>query len=85
MASTGDAAQPRDRLADMAHPRRLVALAAVRHRREVGTVGLDQHAVERNAARDLLQLDRVLERDDARERDVEAEVERAPARRPTFR
>ena len=74
--STGTVAQPRDLLGDMPHERRLVALAAIRHRREIRAVGLDQHAVERHAPRDVLQLDRVLERDDARERDVEAEVER---------
>ena len=53
--------------------------------REIGAVGLDQHPVERHAARDVLQRDRVPERDDARERDVEAEVERARRRPPTTR
>ena len=73
----GEVAQPRDLLADVAHEGGLVALAAIGDGREIGAVGFDQQAVERHAARDLLQLDRVLERDDAREGDVEAEVERA--------
>ena len=49
------AAQPRDLGGDVRHVGRLVALAAVRHRREVGRVGLDQQPVERHAARDVLQ------------------------------
>ena len=71
-----DPAQARDLPGDVAHPRRLVALAAPRDRREVGAVGLDQHPLEGDALRDLLQLDGVPERDDAGERDVEAELHR---------
>ena len=79
-----NAAQPRDLRRDVRHKGRLVALAAKRHRREIGRVGLDQHAIERHAPRDVLDVERVLERDDARERDVEAEVERGPRDVPGF-
>ena len=37
---------------------RLVALAAIRHRREIGAVGLDQQAVERQVAHDRAQTPR---------------------------
>src|SRR5690349_16626755 len=73
----GSAAQARDLLADVANESGLVALAAIRYRREVRAVGFDQHALERHATRNVLQLDRVLEGDDARERNVKPEVERA--------
>ena len=51
---------------------------------EVGGVGLDQQSVERDALRDLLQGDGVLEGHDPRERDVEAEVERGTRRLPVL-
>ena len=60
----------------MGHVGRLVGLAAVRHGRQVGAVGLDQAAVQRHAARHLAQCLGVLEAQDARERDVEAHVQR---------
>ena len=48
---------------------RLVAAAAMGHRREIGRVGLDQQAVERHVARDGAQVLRLLERHDAGKRD----------------
>ena len=65
------AAQRRDLFRDVAHKRRLVALAAHRHRRHVGRVRLDEQALERHIAHDLGELRRVLEC----ERPVDAEVE----------
>ncbi len=44
---------------------RLVALAAMRHGREVGRVGLDEQAVERDVAGDVAQFVGVLEGHDA--------------------
>ena len=55
---------------------RLVAAAAMRNRRKVGRVGLDQNAVERDIARDGAQILRLLERHDAGKRDREPEVKR---------
>ncbi len=60
----------------MGHPGGRVGLAAVRHRRQVGAVGLDQAPIQRHEARHLAQLGGGLEGEDARERDVEAEVQR---------
>ena len=54
----------------------LVGLAALRHRREVGRVGLDQQPVERDVAHDGAQGLGRLEGDDARDRDVHAERQR---------
>ena len=56
--------------------RRLVALAAVRHRRQKRAVGFDQQPIERHAARRLAQLRAFGKRHDAGERDVEAQRER---------
>ncbi|OGQ21155.1 MAG: hypothetical protein A2138_18575 [Deltaproteobacteria bacterium RBG_16_71_12] len=61
----------------MHHERRLVALAALGHGRQVGRVGLDQQGLQRHEARDLGQVAGVLERDDAGQRHQEAEVERS--------
>ncbi len=55
---------------------RLVALAPVRNGREIRRVGLDQHPVERNEPGDLLQVLSILEGDDSRKGNVEAEIER---------
>ena len=55
---------------------RLVAAAAMGRRREIGRVGLDQKAVERDVARDGAQILRLLERHDAGKRDHETEAER---------
>src|SRR5262245_56723471 len=71
------AAQDRDLLRDFHDERGLVALAAVRRRREERRVRLDEKAVARNGARDLLDHLGAREREDAGERDVEAERERA--------
>ena len=55
---------------------RLVAAAAMGRRREIGRVGLDQNAVERNVAGDGAQILRLLERHHAGKRDREPEAER---------
>src|SRR5262249_46440055 len=60
-----DTAQARDLLGDIAHVRRLVDLAAMGHRRQIRCIGFYEHALEGNAAGDLLQSDGVLESDDA--------------------
>ncbi len=58
------------------HEGRLVAAAAMGRRREIGGVGLDQNAVERNVAGDGAQILRLLERHHAGKRDHEPEAER---------
>ena len=55
--------------------RRLALLPAVRDRREEGRIRLDQHLVGGQPFGRRLQVLRVLEGHDARQRDVEAEVE----------
>jgi hypothetical protein len=70
-------AQTRDLLGNVPDPCGLVALAAIGHRREVRTVGFDQHAIERDAPCDILEIKRILERDDARKGDVKSEIERS--------
>src|SRR5207344_3309447 len=59
------AAQARDLGCDVRHIRRLVALASEWHGCEVRRIGLDQEPVQRNAPRHVLDVMRVLERDDA--------------------
>src|SRR5215470_1971543 len=49
------ATQPSDLLGDVAHVSGLVGLAAIRHRREIRRIGLDQHLLEGNLSRDLLE------------------------------
>ncbi len=49
-------AQARDLGRHVRDVRRLVALAAKRHRREIGGVGLDQHPVEWNSTRHVLEV-----------------------------
>ena len=62
--------------------RRLVALAAVRHRREERAVGFDQAADRAARARaDLAQVAGLRKREDAGQRDVEAELERRARQR----
>ena len=48
----GDRAKARDLLGDVSHESGLVGLAAMGHGRKVRRIGLDQHAIERHAARD---------------------------------
>ena len=54
---------------------RLVALAAMRHRREIGRVGLDQQPVVRHVGGDRAQFLGILEGQDAGEGDVAAELD----------
>src|SRR5437763_14856851 len=49
----GHLAKPGEFLGDVFHERRFVPLAAMRHRRQIRAVGLDQHPLERHAARDV--------------------------------
>src|SRR3569832_2336874 len=58
------------------HERRLIALAAVGYRREIGGISLDEHAIERHTPCHVLDLLGGAEGDDARERDVEIQRER---------
>ncbi len=69
----------RDRPRGRGDERRLVALAAMGNRREVGRVGLDEDPVERHVARDGAQLARVLE-GDARRKTRSRGRGRAPSR-----
>src|SRR5213592_560756 len=55
----GHIAKPRDFLGNVFHERRFVPLAAMRHRRQIRAVGLDQHPLERHAARDIFQRRRI--------------------------
>src|SRR5688572_16837310 len=71
-----DSAQPGDLLGHVLHQRGLVGLPAVGHRREVGRIGFDQHALQRHLTRDLPQRRRVLEGDDPGKGDVEAQRQR---------
>ncbi len=68
-----DLGEPRSDVGDVG---RLVALAAKRLGREIGRVGLEQQALERHLAHRGAQLVRALEREDAAEAEVEAELER---------
>ncbi len=79
--SRSPGASPRrgNRLRGVDDPGRLVPLAAVRHRREVRAVGLDQQPIGgRRGRRSPAASPAFGKRDDAGEREVEAEVERAP-------
>src|SRR5438105_3288983 len=71
VAKTGDF------LGDITDVRGLVELAAERHRRQVRRVGLDQHSVERYTARDILDLLRILESDNAGKRNMKSQIESA--------
>src|SRR5437870_2694431 len=81
----GNPAQPSDLFSNEAHKSRFVALAPVRDRCEVGSIGLDQHAFQRDATRHVLGLRCVLERHDAREGNVETKLERLLGDLPAFR
>ena len=60
------------------HPRRLVALAAVRHGCQKRRVGFDQQAVVGDEGGDVPQLPGLRKRDDAGERDEEPQIQRPP-------
>src|SRR6266513_851701 len=66
------AARARERRGHGAHERRLVALAAMRHRRQVRRVGLDEEAVRRNVGK-MERAHPALECDHTRERKVRAD------------
>ena len=61
----------------MNHVSGLVAAATMGHRREIGRIGLHQQPVHRHVAGDGAHLLGVLERQDARKRDVEADLQRS--------
>src|ERR1700730_3714273 len=71
LAKTGDF------FGDVTDVRRLVELAAKRHGRQVRRVGLDQHPVEWHAPRDILDLLRILESDNAGKGNVKSQIEGA--------
>ena len=71
-------AQFRQQRRGMHDESRLVALAAMRHRRQIRRIGLDQHAGRAARPGDAAQLLGLLEGDNAGERDIEAEV-RSPS------
>lgn len=64
-----------DLVDDRRQKRRLVALSTVRHGRQKRTIGLDEEAVGRDRPGDLAQRLRLGERHDARQGDVQTEVE----------
>ena len=63
---------------------RFALLPSERDRREVRAVGLHEEAIERRPRRDLLHRDGILERHDAREGQVEPEIEGADRERAIF-
>src|SRR5476649_2926650 len=73
-----DALELGDLRGGMGHVGGLIGLAALRDRREVGRIGLHQQPLERNVAHDGAQALGRLEGDDARDRDIQAERQRAP-------
>src|SRR6187397_2830552 len=58
-------------------PRRLVSLPPMRYGRKKGRVGLDKQTVLWNKGGQVAHVARAWERQDARNRDVETEIERA--------
>src|SRR6202165_2092889 len=74
-----------DFFGDVADVRGLVELAAKRHRRQVRRVRLDQHPVKRYAPRDILDLLRILESDNAGKGNVKAQIEGALCNLPALR
>ena len=79
------------------HEGRLVALAAIGHRREIGSVGLYEQPVERQVAHDRAQIFGIAEGHDPGDRNVKPERDRSfgecpaaaeamqdPGRRPLF-
>ena len=60
------------------HPRRLVALAAVRHGRQKRRVGFNQQAIVGDERGDVPQLLGLRKRDDAGEGDEEPQIQRPP-------
>ena len=65
--------------------RRLIALATVRNRRQIGRVGLDQHALQWNFHCGVANLLRLGKSHIAGERNHESHVERALGLRPVSR
>ena len=75
-ASTRFAAQFGELARGLDHERRFVALAALRHRREIRCVGFDQHPIGGREARGLLNVERFGKRHDAAEAEMKSELER---------
>ena len=72
ISSRADATHLRQHVRRVDDKRRLVALSAVRRRGEIGRVGLDQDPIRWNIARYVFDFLRILERQDARKRDIMA-------------
>src|SRR6266446_1725459 len=69
-----EAVQPGERGDDSCHIGRLVAATAVRHRGEKRTVGFREEPVEWHAANSSSELRGLWKRDDAGQRNVEAQI-----------
>ena len=67
-----NAARCRQNFSGFGHIARLVAFAAIRQRRQIRCIGLDQNAVARQRGGDVAQALRILEGEDAGERHVMA-------------
>ena len=53
-----------------------VTLAAMRSRRKVGAVGLDEDAIQRHGLHDVAEHRGVLKRNDSRKRQIETKIQR---------
>ena len=83
-SSSVNVPQAGDFFGHMKHIGGFVGPAAMWRRRQVGRVGLDQHAIERDKLRDFLEGLGVLEGDDAGKGDVKTQVECRPCRIQVF-
>src|SRR5687768_2956405 len=72
-----DTMHTRQTTSDFDDVSRLVSLPAMRHGRQIRTVGFDQQTVQRDVARDVAQLIGLLESDDPRKGNHEPEIDRA--------
>ena len=82
---TADAAHVRQHVRRVHDERRLVPLSAMRRRREIRRVGLHQNPIRWKIARYVSDFLRILERQDARKRDIMAERNSGLGERPSRR
>ena len=64
---------------DQPHVGRLVALASMRNRREVGRIGFDEHSIQRHFTYNLPQRLGVLKGDDAGKGQIKSQVKVVPS------
>ena len=64
-----------DGLGDKANIRRLIAFAAMGHGGEIGRIGFDEYALQRNFPDDFTQGIGILESDDAGEGKIETQIQ----------